>query len=770
MATPDKPFFPTGSGGPTSAPAASSPRNIQEIFRLSPVLYKLFFELKGDLTKIHARIVELHSTFPQELFSLADIVGRAMKHFPENLFLNYIAGVISVLHRRPLAASQAFKRILEIAKKTQDLDATGQALCHLEAIFPLDIGLVERRAELLIQQGKRDEAAEKLEKVAEELMNREEKLLAAHCFWLAYQTQHSRRWLPFRVEEALSSLSVTAGGFDMVGRFLNKEPKCAALYQTRGQFLMQQGEKRRADSDFLKAEQLAAENPEDLIHLHRVLIRQGLLDGARRVIQKLSELDPDESIRRTISGRSGDRGSTPTTISPSSHSENVQKRTRTGPHAILETEASVVFNKEPEVGRSLPLRLLLLLSTLLLGYFVARPTYLSFVQSRQDEKLAQDFVSLRLLVQRRILEKKPLLDNSFQSLVDMGVLGELTKDPWGHEYVYDWVMERVVCVGENGLLETEVPGWMGEEKVSPSSDDVIRSIWDIPDWLVATSLVDNRKTLRNYSIGGQALGDISQKLQARIMGLDRTDDQQKLLLSLEFDTVRSMAVFDRQKVETRVLPLSLSSPRQGVWVDSGQIVVQSDRENSNSTSELYWIDLSTWKTLPLTQDFDDARDPTVDTKSRVLYFVGTRGDRVSIWQMQIPDGKPKPWLTRTGRFRAVSVSPEGKYLAWILETGSENERLEVANASNREVILTLEDAMAGGYPVWSRDGTRLMYLQSKPKKGRVALCHMGKKRALSTTIDGPAPGRFCWLTTRSTPAVSSTNSTDNSAASPKLTH
>jgi hypothetical protein len=333
--------------------------------------------------------------------------------------------------------------------------------------------------------------------------------------------------------------------------------------------------------------------------------------------------------------------------------------------------------------------------------------------------------------------------------VDTGVMTELPKDPWGNEYVYDWVMERVICVGENGVLETEVPGWTGEFKPNPYSDDIVRSIWDIPDWLVATTSSDNHKTLRNYPIGGRADGDVNQRVQGRVVGLDRTDDQQKLLLSLDFDNARSIAVFNRQKVETLILPLKIQSPRHAVWAGPDRIVVQADRQGSTSATDLFWVDLITGKTVQLTQEFDDAKDPTVDTRSQTLYFIGERGERVSIWQVQLPDGKPKVWLDRADRFRAVSVSPGGRYLAWYLETGSKAEKMEVANVSDREVFLTIEDAMPGGYPVWARDGIRLAYLQSKAKKGRVAICHMGKKRGLPTSIEGPAPGRFCWFTTRS---------------------
>ncbi|MBI4862110.1 MAG: hypothetical protein HY815_17920 [Candidatus Riflebacteria bacterium] len=744
--------------------------DIKDVFRLNPLLYQLFYELGGDLTKIHAKISQVHQQNPQDLFALSDVVGRALRSFPDNLFLNHIAGTLALTHQRPVTAVLALKRVIDTARRNEDHAAALQAISQLELVFPLDLGLVERKAEIQVSLGKPEEAADTLERTGDHLTSQKEHNLAVQCFWKAHQIVRDRQWLTHKLAEAMMNLPAAKAGVDLADRLLVKEHECPSLYLARAILQIRLGDKDRAEPDLLLAERFAASSVEDLVFLQKILIKQGLLESSRRCSQKLAELDPEGALRKLAASKHAEHpqpAPPPATAAQKAPADQTVEEVGT-------PAAPAGPGEEESRGRSLSLlRLTVTLAgTLSVLVLVVYPLYTMVQQSFREDQLNQDFGMLRMLLRRLDLEGRSHLDHGFQPLVDRALVAELPKDPWGRDYLCDWVNERLVSTGEDGVLQTPIPGYQGEVQSAAPSDDLVRPVWDVPDWLVAPSAADAQTNLRSFSRAIGGTGEIIQGIQIkdatgdrakpRYLGVDRAVDQTQLLALLDFGSTRAVGVLSRKTGSLTLVGTTLPSPARAVWASptADRCIVQTPRDGASGTAyELSLLETKTGRTTPLTREIDDAHDPTVDVRRQTLYFVGGRAGASAIYRTSLPDGKPEQWQPQAERHRALAVSPNGKLLAMMVDSSGPTEDLIVIDTATRKELFRRRDALPRSFPVWAPQGEKLVYLRAPADKSSLMICHIRKDSAHKLPIQGLAPVPFCWMSGKETARAADTSVT-----------
>jgi tetratricopeptide (TPR) repeat protein len=727
----------------------------------------MFFDLGGDLTRIHEKIGQLQQENPGELHALAETVGKAIRHFPENLFLNYIAGTLALIQGRPLAGVIGLKKVLDLARRTDDHTAALQVIQQLELIFPVDLGIIERKAEAMIRQERSAEAAEVLARAGDHYATNREPGLAMHCYWTAYLAARDRRAVVHKLAETVLAIPAARQAIESANRFLAKDADCAPIYMARGLLRARLDEAVKADVDLVTAVGKAAESVDDLAYLQRTLLRQGFLEHARRRGARIAELDPDGSLRKEAAasqaaGAGRDAESAAAGPGAAGPAGGPGRATAAGTASGAEvTQLAVeVLEEAPAESRlagvlralvvTVARAAVVLVVLLAIGSLMLLPIYRSVRQSFDEEQLAGDVQLLRTLVTRMEVEKKGYVDNTFTGLVQARLLPEVPRDPWDQEYLYDWVGGRIVSTGENGVLETEIPGRSGEVRSGSPGDDLVYPVWEVPDWIVAPASGPGQNALRNFRIGEEGDGEVYQRFEGTVQGVDRSADKQMFLVVVEIGAARSLWTIDRKEAERKALGVSVSSPFDAVWAGTGKdrLVVQSGGGGTSpQRGKLHLVDVGTGKAAPIAADLEDCRDPAVDAKSSTLYFTARQGGGRPVHRVSLPDGKAKMLFSPQGEARALTVAPGGQFLALMVQAEGKTV-LEVRDVNSQERQFVREDARAGTWPIWAPDGNRLAYVSSASPKGTLVVCHVRKKVAAQVRTAGPAPVRSVWMSVR----------------------
>jgi len=267
-------------------------KNPSTIYRLNPGFYKLLSEHKDDLPKIHLKLYQAQIQSPQELEGIPEFIGKALRHFPDNLVLNFVNADLAMMTGRPLSGIIGFKRLLGIVEK---MDSPANALFILQQLldqFPLDVILLEKKAEALGQLGRAEEGAQALMVAAKHY--EDEKLFkpATQCLFKGLSLFPGIWALSFNLGHCFLGMPSAKYALEGLNRMLSKSPQNPALYLTRGLLNSRLGDDENADLDFTLSVELCERDVTALTVLQELAGSDAPHELLSRIRTKIKVLDP----------------------------------------------------------------------------------------------------------------------------------------------------------------------------------------------------------------------------------------------------------------------------------------------------------------------------------------------------------------------------------------------------------------------------------------------------------------------------------------------
>lgn len=163
---------------------------------------------------------------------------------------------------------------------------------------------------------------------------------------------------------------------------------------------------------------------------------------------------------------------------------------------------------------------------------------------------------------------------------------------------------------------------------------------------------------------------------------------------------------------------SLPEPLQGV---SGQILYADERVLFGVTSfEIVRLDLETWEELQLTQDNAENTYPLASPDGRWVVFQSNRDGDFEIYTMNTVGGQLNQLTDNDYLDRLPSWSPDGEWIIYSADTrGDGMLDLYRVRASGGEPELVYSDTMRSSHPRYSPDGRYVVFTHgSDPNDSR----------------------------------------------------
>lgn len=389
----------------------------------------------------------------------------------------------------------------------------------------------------------------------------------------------------------------------------------------------------------------------------------------------------------------------------------------------------------------------LAIGALVILYFVGHEMFGNLLTGTRRSKLDGDYIEVSKAIERWELDaKKPFLEWDLDKLQGT-TLGATVRDPDGHPYVYDWFFRRFVYAGPDGLLQSVVPGKTAEPG---DSDDEVRPlaamdrlVYARPEGagtVIELARADGSEPKELATVPGPVLA---------VHGLP-AKDANLVVLTVPTATGSQLSLLDTGATPPVLTPLTKGDAHDAWPTLLGAkiewVFYQSDADTKNpKETHIYKLSYKDRVPAKLTSGVGHFVQPSVELKSRWVWFVATQPSGSALWRFQLSNyAEPQVRLNSPTRvLKCPAPSASGEYLAYLVGSGA-TDTLEVIDAKSSKVIFTASGVVPDSRICWSPDDAKVGYLVIQDGAQRMVLAHVAKN--VSITLPTNVTGRgFAWL-------------------------